>query len=182
MPSKELELLDRIEQRNKVVELYLKGSIDPGKIAKQLQMTRAQVLDYIDEYKEIARNDDEVKACAREALYSADSHISMLIEESWNIIRTEPDNKVRNVAIKNAADFEVKRVEMLQKAGLYDDAAIGDELAEMEEKAEAIKELLKQVAQRYPDARQMIMEGLSKIFKQPEPVVVSTEVATTPAS
>jgi hypothetical protein len=175
--GKELEVLDRVEQMNAVVEQYLKGE-KPTQIAKKLQMKRSDVLDYIDEYKEIARNDPHVKGRAREALYSADSHFSMVIERSWETVeQADQNNDIRTKAtvLKNIADIEGKRVEMLQKAGLYDDAAIGDELAAMEEKAEAIKQLLKEVATKYPEARYMIMSGLSKIFGQPEGVVIDAE-------
>lgn len=173
--SKEIELLDRYEQMNLVVERFLKGE-KPHQIVAATGLKRADVLNYIDEYREIARNDDETKARAREALHSADQHFSMLIETSWNIIDTETDNKIRNVAIKNVADFEKSRVDMLQKAGLYDDAALGDELAEMEEKQQMLIAILKEVTADCEKCKYEVARRLSKITGRAEPIVVS-EVA-----
>jgi hypothetical protein len=56
----------------------------------------------------------------------------------------------------------------LQRAGLYDDAALGDQLVVMEQQVEEIKMLLREVAKKYPDAKLFIMEQLGKIFKSVE--------------
>lgn len=174
--SNEIELFDRYEQMNQVVERYLKGE-KPHQIVAATGLKRAEVLEYIDEYREIARNDDEIKDRAREALHGADQHFSMLIETSWNIIDTESDNKIRNVAIKNVADFEKARVDMLQKAGLYDDAALGDELAEMEEKQQLLIAILREVTADCPKCKVEVARRLSKVTGKTEAVVAS-EVVT----
>jgi len=172
--ANELELLDRVDRMNRVVERYLRGE-NPTTIARQVGMKRAEVLDYIDEYRVIARNDDAVKDRAREALHSADQHFNMLIERSWEIIDTEADNKIRNVAIKNVADFESKRVEMLQKAGLYDDAALGDELADMEEKQEILMGILREVVADCEHCKYEVARRLSKVTGKAE--IIPGEVA-----
>ena len=170
--AQELEEFDRYEQMNRVVERHLKGE-NPTQIAKATGMKRAEVLAYVDEYKEIARSDDAVRERAREALHSADQHFGMLIETSWNIIDTESDNKVRNVAIKNVADFEKARVDMLQKAGLYDDAALGDELAEMEEKQQMLIAILKEVTADCEKCKFEVARRLSKVQGKAVPVEVN---------
>lgn len=176
--SKEIELLDRYEQMNAVAERYIKGE-KIAQIVRATGLKRAEVLNYVDEYREIARNDDETKSRAREALHSADQHFSMLIETSWNIIDTESDNKVRNVAIKNVADFEKARVDMLQKAGLYDDAALGDEIAEMEEKQQMLIAILKEVTADCDKCKFEVARRLSKVTGKAEPVVVSEVIDPT---
>lgn len=178
----EIQLADHIQRQDEVYRRWLKGDRNATSIAKELGMKRAEVLQYIEDAKEIARNDDEIRARAKEALHEADAALNMVLERSWETVEQADrtaDLKTKATVLKNIADIEGKRVEMLQKAGLYDDAALGDELAQMEEKADAIKELLKQVASEHPDTRHMIMKGLKKIFGQVEgiPVDGGTEPA-----
>lgn len=171
----EIQLVDHIQRQDEVYRLWLKGDRNPTSIAKQLGMKRAEVLTYIEDAKEIARNDEETRARAKEALHEADAALNMVIERSWETVEqadTNADYKTKATVLKNIADIEGKRVDMLQKAGLYDDASLGDELAKAEEIAEGIKELLKSVATEYPETRLMIMKGLKRIFGQVEGIIV----------
>lgn len=173
--SKEVALVDSIETMDKLANLWLKGERNPTAIARQLQMKRADVLNLIDDFKQIVANDEEVKGRAKEALFEADKSLDLVVKRSWETVEQADDAgdlKTKATVLKNIADVEGKRVDMLQKAGLYDDAALGDELAEMEAKADAIKGLLKEVAAVHPQARLMIMQGLQKIFGQPEGITV----------
>ena len=170
----ELIPVQEIQRQDEIYRLWLQGNRNATSIAKILGMKRADVLYFIEQAKEIARNDEETRARAKEALHEADAAFNMVIERSWETVEqtdTNADYKTKATLLKNIADIEGKRVEMLQKAGLYDDAALGDELAAMEEKAEAIKELLKQVAQEYPETRVVIMKGIRRIFGQVEGIV-----------
>lgn len=169
----EIEVHDRMIEMNKVVERILKGQNDPTKIAKDLGLKRAQVLDYIDEWKQIAANDDNIKARAREALVAMDEHYSLIISRLWETVEQADlanDTKSKTTTLKAIADIEAKRQEALQKAGLYDDAELGDELALMEERAEKIKKLLTTIASKYPDTKMEIMVGLKDIFGQAGPI------------
>jgi hypothetical protein len=81
------------------------------------------------------------------------------------------DVKTKTTTLKAIADVESKRQESLQKAGLYDDAELGDEIAMMQEQADKIKQLLTLVASKYPESKMDILEGLQEIFAQ-EPIAV----------
>lgn len=177
MTGKELELRDDIEIMDAIATLWVQGNRNPTAIAKQLHLSRAEVLKYIDEYKAIIRDDPEVKARAKESLYEADRAVADVQKENWDLLNAPGiDTKTKATVLKNISDIEFKKVETWQKAGLYDDAALGDEIAQMEEKAEAIKQLLKEVAHTFPAAREMIQRGLGRIFGQPVGVVVEGEV------
>lgn len=144
----DLSIPDREALRLKVQEQWLKGNKLPGTIAKSLGLKRAQVMDLIDETKEIWRNDPAVKERAAEVLHEVDESLDMVIERSWETVEQaddEGDLKTKATVLKNIADVQFKKVEMHQKAGLYDDAALGDELAEQEEKWEAMKKILLEV-------------------------------------
>lgn len=171
----EIELVDHLANQDAVYREWLTGNRNATTISKKLGIKRAEVLKYIDDAKDIARNDEETKARAKEALHEYDASLNLVVQKSWETVEQadlNADYKTKATVLKNIADVERQRVETLQKAGLYDDAALGNELADMEEKAEAIKELLKAVAHDFPQTREMIMRGLSKIFDQPIGVVV----------
>lgn len=169
----DLEVHDRMVQMNQVVDLMLKGQYDPTKIARQLNMKRAEVQDYIEEWKQIAANDESIKLRAREALTEMDRHYGLIIHRLWETVEqadTAGDVKTKTTTLKAIADIEAKRQEALQKAGLYDDASLGDELIMMEERAEQIKRLLTTIATKYPETKMDIMYGLRSIFGQSEPI------------
>lgn len=176
----EVEIHGRMIEMNRVIERVLKGQNDPTKIAKDLGLKRSEVLDYIDEWKQIAANDDNIKARAREALVAMDEHYSLIINRLWETVEQADlanDTKSKTTTLKAIADIEAKRQESLQKAGLYDDAELGDELALMEERAEAIKKLLTNIASKYPDTKMEIMMGLKDIFGQAGPIPGEVVVA-----
>lgn len=162
----ELQTAEYYDEMNKVVEKLLTGTKHPATIAKELGMQRKDVVHYINEWKQIAQNRPDIQERAMEALSSMDRHYDMIIKEMWLIVETEVENKTRATVLKNIADVEAKRQETLQKAGMYDDSGIADQLAEMEEHAEAIRKLLTEVATKYPETKLFIMEGISRIFGQ----------------
>ena len=175
----ELEPIDRYARMNDIVSLYIKGESVP-KIMKKMGLRRVDVLEYLDEYKQIAINDPEVRARASETLHNFDMHTGEIIAELWGIVKTTLDDKVKAGALKSLADIDKARVETLQKAGLYDDAALGDEMAKVQEQAEQIKQLLKQVVEQYPETRALILHGINKIFDQNEGVTIKDEGGESP--
>ena len=170
--TKELTLSDREAFINTIAEDYLlKGVNNATKIAKDLGIPRKDVLVYIEEWRSAA-NTGEAKARAAELLYEMDKSYDKIINELW-ITHADADNAKDAAGIlKTIAEVVAKRQDVLQKAGLYDDAAIGDELALVEEQMEGIKSLLKTVAKNHPEVRQEIMDGLGRIFKKAESIPV----------
>lgn len=177
--SKEVELLDRYEQINTVAQMYIKGTTNPTSIAKELGIKRAQALELIDEWRDIARNNDDIKSQAAEALQAGIQHYSMIVERLWETVEqadTANDYKTKNAVLKNVADIEAKKIDMLQKAGLYDDASIGDELAEMEEKQAILISILKEVTSDCSHCKYEVARRLAKVTGKPEPVNITGEV------
>jgi hypothetical protein len=103
----------------------------------------------------------------------------MVIDRSWETVEQadmSDDLKTKATVLKNIADVQFKRVEMHQKAGLYDDAALGDELAEMEEKNEIIKNVLLEVTANCEHCAFEVRRRLSRYGKTPEPMPDSVVV------
>lgn len=164
----DIESVEYYEQMNKVVTALLKGETNPTTLARELGMTRVKVMDYMDAWKDVARNDEDIKNVAKESLTNMNVHYDIIIKEMWAVVNDPVvDLKTKAGTLKQIADIVSKRQETLQKAGLYDDAGLADELADTQEKAEGIKNLLREVAAKHPAAKSMILEGLSSIFHQP---------------
>lgn len=164
---------------DKVADRYLKGNRNPTAIAKELKIPRAEVIKYIDEFKAVARNDTDVKERAREALVEADASLQLVVDRLWETVEQADDAadlKTKTTALKNITDAQVKIVETLQKAGLYDDASLGDELAEMEEKQQVLISILKEVSGTCDNCKFEVARRLRKVTGNVEPVDVTPNV------
>ena len=172
-----------IKKQNSVYDDYVKGEQNFTALAKKHGITRAEAIKMVDEVNDYIRQSGAFKEMAKERLAEMDHHYSMLIKEVWDAIQDMKDNpkftdKIPSAA-KAAADIEAKRQEALQKAGMYEDYEVGDMLAESEAKIDGIKALLKEVITKFPETKQMILEGLRDIQdpnRLPEPEVVDGEV------
>lgn len=172
----ELDTVEHYEQRFKVVTAILKGETNPTEIARNLGMKRTEVLDYIEEWKDIARNDTDIKNAAKACLTEMSVHYDLIIQKQWEIVEdSDVDLKTKAGTLKQIADVVSKRQETLQRAGLYDDAELADELVDTQEKVEKIKTFLSEFAARHPEFRGEILEGLRNIWNQP--VVISNSPA-----
>jgi hypothetical protein len=171
---KELDTLDRIEQMNSVVAAHLKGD-NATAIARQTGMKRAQVIEYIDEWKQLAQNNKTIQSRAYEALTGMDEHYSMIIRELWGVLEEADMNndlKTKTAVLKNLADIEGKRVDLLQKAGLLDTAQIGDEVVAMEKKHEILISILREVTSDCPHCKVEVARRLSRVTGETETIVV----------
>lgn len=84
----EIELSERFDRMNKVVEELLKGNT-PTQIATTTGLQRKEVLELIDDWKKVVHNDSNIRDRAREAISGADQHYDMLIKESWKPWKTQ---------------------------------------------------------------------------------------------
>ena len=144
----ELELADRWERINKVVDTFLKGTTNPSHIAKVTGYKRTEVQEYLDEWRSVIQSDRQIQMRAREALSGADRHYSMLIEEGWDVITQASqvgDLGKKATGIKLVSEIQQKQIDMLQKAGLIEDTEIANQIIETERKQEILVKILKEV-------------------------------------
>lgn len=175
----EIALQDRFILQQKIIERFIKGA-KAASIAKELKLTRAQVNEHIDEWRQLNATNPALRERGREAVMVMDDHFGMILEELWDAhdnLKNDGDEKSRTVTLKTIADVEAKRVEALQKAGLIDDAEIGEQLAEAEAKFDEIKAIIKDVVKDCPRCRPEVMERLRRLNSEEEPIVVSAEEA-----
>lgn len=176
--SQELDLVKHLDEVNKVVEEYLKGS-DPTKISKDLGMSRTRVVAHLNEWKVMASANDAIRSRAKEALAAADAHYGKLISKSYEVIDEASLNNnlsAKTAAIKLVMDIESKRIDMLQKAGLLENKELAEEMIEIERRQEVLIDILKDVAAKYPNIRDEIMSRLSEISKSNEVITIVPDV------
>jgi len=174
----EIELIQHLDQVNRVVEEYLKGN-DPTKIAKELDMPRTRVVQLLNEWKVMASANDAIRARAKEALAGADAHYSKLITKAYEVIEdatTTANLNAKTAAIKLVMDIESKRIDMLQKAGLLENKELAEEMVEIERRQEVLMGILKDIASEHPEIRDLIMFRLSEIAKDNEVVTIVAKV------
>ena len=176
--STETELIEHLDEVNKVVTEYLKGR-DPTKISKELDIPRTRVVSLINEWKVMASANDAIRARAKEALAGADTHYTKLITKAYEVIdESSMTNNLsaKTQAIKLVMDIEKSRIEMLQKAGLLENKELAEEMVEIERRQEVLVEILRDIASTHPEVRDLIMRRLSQIAKEGEVITIVQDV------
>ena len=174
MADNELEVAGKFDQMNKVVEELLKGST-PAAIARTLDLTRVQVDNHIQTWKELVQDNSAIKARAREALAGADEHYNMLIKEAWRTVEQADMQDALNVkaqSLKLIADIEAKRIDMLNKAGVLENNDMADQILESERKQEVLVGILKEVTANCEHCKWEVSRRLSQVTGQVEAVVI----------
>jgi hypothetical protein len=170
----ELEIAERFDSMNKVVEELLKGS-SPKEIALHLNMSRALVSELISEWKQIIHNDSGIHSRAKEAIAGADQHYAMIIAKAWETVDQADSNQqysVKTQALKLVADTEQKRLDMLNKAGVLENSELADQLIETERKQKILVEILRDVTSDCDRCKHEVMSRLSSVTNQAEVIRV----------
>jgi hypothetical protein len=175
----EIELADHFDRMNKVVEELLRGN-NPTQIATLTGLKRAEVVELIDEWKNVVHNDTSARERAKEAISGADQHYAMLIKEAWKTVEDADQAgqlSVKSGALKLIADIEGKRIGMLQEVGLLDNAEMAGQIAEAERKQEVLVKILKEVTATCPKCKMEVAKRLSQITGIVEPIEIIEEVS-----
>jgi hypothetical protein len=175
----EIELSDHFDRMNRVVEELLKGST-ASQISSITGIQRKEVLELIDDWKDVVHNDNSSRERAKEAISGADQHYAMLIKEAWKTVEDADQSGQLNVkagALKLIADIETKRITMLKEVGLLDNAEIATQVAEAERKQDIIVKILKEVTASCPKCKMDVAKRLSQITGIIEPIEIVEEVS-----
>jgi hypothetical protein len=175
----EIELSDHFDRMNKVVEELLKGST-ASQISAITGIQRKEVLELIDDWKNVVHNDNSSRERAKEAISGADQHYAMLIKEAWKTVEDADQSgqlSVKAGALKLIADIETKRITMLKEVGLLDNAEVASQVAEAERKQDIIVKILKEVTASCPKCKMDVAKRLSQITGIIEPIEIVEEVS-----
>ena len=168
----------RYDLMQEAVERYIKNE-KPTSIAREMGISRKQVLDYIDEWKESAVNQELMRDRVQELIATMDEHYSTLIRKFYEIVEEVDAFDTSNAAmlaqkanaLKGIAELERQRIDTLQKSGLLDAADMGAEVARMEEKHAILIDILQNDLCRV--CKPKVMERLSSVTGQPTVIVTS---------
>lgn len=173
--SDELEVADKFDKMNRVVEELLKGN-NPTQIAKQLEMKRAEVLEVLDTWRGLIQSDQGIRERAKEALAGADQHYAMLIKRAWETVEQADINNQLNIkasALKLIADIEGKRIDMLQKAGLLENNEMATQILETERKQEILTEILRDVTSKCNHCKVEVARRLGEVTNKAEVIIIN---------
>lgn len=170
---------DRFIKMEQVASLRLEGLSETA-IGKRLEIPRKVVIELFDEWKQMVNNDTLARDAARDHLNQMVRHYDRLINESYSLLsdlKSEPfTHQIAaqiNATLKNIADYESRRVDALQKAGMLDANDLGDELAEREEREAIIIDILRN--ELCAHCRATVAQKLQQVTKTVEATVVYDE-------
>ena len=161
----EIELSEHFDRMNRVVEELLKGST-PTQIATTTGIQRKEVLELIDDWKDVVHNDSNIRDRAGEAISGADQHYAMLIKEAWKTVEDADQTGqlgIKSGALKLIADIETKRIAMLQSIGVLENNEIASQIAETERKQDILVKILKEATATCPKCKMEVAKRLSQI-------------------
>jgi hypothetical protein len=170
----DIEPAIHFDRMNKVVEELLKGN-SATQIANITGYSRKEVLEYVDDWKNVVHNDSNIRDRAREAISGADQHYAMLIKEAWKTVEDADQSgqlSVKAGALKLIADIETKRIAMLQSVGVLENTQIASQIAETERKQEILVGILKEVTAGCPKCKMDVAKRLSQITGIVESIVI----------
>lgn len=166
--------VETIEQRDKAVALYLKGNREAA-IAREMGIPKKEVSAYIKSFHDYAKNSEMLQERGLQVVQEFDHQQDYIIRELVNTIE-EADNagdyKTKGVLLKTLSDVQRARVDTMQKAGMLSDAALGDELADMEHKHEVLIGILKEVSSTCNRCKVEVARKLAALTGKPEPIIV----------
>ena len=172
--NNEIEPAVHFDRMNKVVSELLKGN-SATQIASITGFSRKEVLEFVDEWKNVVHNDSNIRDRAREAISGADQHYDMLIKEAWKTVEDADQAgqlSVKAGALKLIADIETKRIAMLQSIGVLENTQIASQIAETERTQEILVGILKEVTSGCSKCKMDVAKRLSQITGIVEAVVI----------
>lgn len=164
-------LPDRINDLERVADLYLK-SYRPSEIARKLDLSPAQVKNYINDYQAIVQdrvnNDPEFLDRLAENTLEALERMDSIVSETWETYETAKDNDMINQQInllKAAGDFEEKRAKLLQLMGAKVDGGMMARMNRAEQVNEVVSRVIKEIVVDCPRCKVEVMPRLAEAFE-----------------
>lgn len=187
----EIEKYDRWQEQADVMELFVQNK-NETQISKQLGIPRKRVKEAIEVWRQSTAGSKFLQERVEDLLTLTDEHYSKLIRSAWEVVE-EIENIIENGsdspkdglssllgqktnALDKIANWESKRIDMLQKAGLLEAADLGDQFAEQEEKQQQLLAILREVSYECDNCKIEVSNRIAKLLGQAEPIVVDAEV------
>ena len=168
---------EQIQDRNlEIVKLTAQGKTRQY-IQSQTGVIPRMQREIVEQYKAFVRRDLWTVDRSKEIIGFMDEHYTSIIQglyESISEAEMNDDYKSKAAFLKIIAEVEGKRVDALQKAGVFASQNVGDDMAKQQEEQDAIIEILKEVSTKWPDAGRYIAEKIGELKGE----VIATRVVT----
>jgi len=141
---------------------YLKGQ-SLRRISKEMELPYATTKEYIESWKTSLSHGDYAALKAQDAVFEADNHYALIKQEAWEIAEkagNDGDLKGQTGALKLAMDSETRRVDMLHKAGMLENAELAQQMLETERKQEILANIIRNIV--CPNCRAAAAKELAK--------------------
>lgn len=163
----DLELVAELEQdlMMDIIKLQSEGRTK-SHIQQKTGASYKKQAELSDRFKVFVNSDRYIQERARESVGQIDIHYTSLLTKFYEVVdeaESADDYKTKADVLKKIADVEKQRVEFLAKAGMMSAGGIGDDLVELEEQREKIKQILREIATERPDVAQLISQKLAKL-------------------
>lgn len=161
-----------VERRMSVIKHKAAGKT-PAEIQRLTSIPPREQREIQAEFSKYAQNDLVSQQRAKDVVAYFETHQNDIIRKLYDTAddaRDSGDYKEEAKILKTIADVDAKKVDLLQKAGVLSASGIGDDFARMEEEKEAIKQVLLEVAQEYPEAGRLIKEKIAQLYNHVESI------------
>jgi hypothetical protein len=163
------DIVEQLSEMEQVAQLFLKSQ-NPTQIANKLGIPRTRVLSHLESWRSFVHSDMDIRARAKETLAIVDQHYTLLLTEAWGQLEeAKNQNSVKDATgvIKLIASIEKDRADLYQKAGLTADDELADQLAEAEERQNAILDIIKDVAKDCKICKAKVYSAIAELKKEP---------------
>jgi hypothetical protein len=163
-----------------VAELAVRGKTE-YQIARELGVKVIEARTAMEQWKDMLARDMDSRDVAKDYLNKLVVHYDQLIQMSYDnlhdlqtLVFSDKISAQINATIKNIADFEKSRTDLLQKAGILDAHDLGDELAEREEREAMLISILQN--DLCDDCKETVRDKLTQLTGQVQGTVIESEV------
>lgn len=176
--SELVEIYKEIEQAG---ELWMKNH-DFREIAREMGINQSKAREYVSEWKNWmhhwANESSHPGERVTDVIDEVDQHYGLITKEAWATVEQADANgnlSAKNNALKLAKDTQKDRAELIRQAAESYDSELVQEMQETQKTQELIMEVLREVADKYPEAASYIKERLGEISGNVEVIEVERE-------
>lgn len=165
--SDELELAIELERETflEVVKLYTESKT-PTEIQNATGVPFSRQREIRQQWFALVNDPRWAENRSKELVAELDEGYKSLLrrmEQVYDQAYEEGDLKLQKEILKELANIRKLSAEVFLKAGILNKDSIGDDIAEMLEEKAKIIDILKEVAQEYPDAGKLIQRKLMEL-------------------
>lgn len=155
------------EDMHAVMQHYLEGQTNPTTIANKTGLSRAVIVDCIQEFKELAKNSGAVQDRVLEIVKESEVFYSMLISKATKLSDEYEAGgnilpKDNLAALRLSADLQEKKLKAISALAEFDQGSL-DEMIDLQNKLEAVEKMLIDLTGKFPETKTYIVSRLGEI-------------------